>query len=204
MEAGRFGFRSHPSLVASNQREPANYNPLYKPQSGAIRYLTGPEITYPGVDLANFLNSFCRFCRIHILNNLLSNPLALTVSRISSRLQVFTDSPRPSSVVRHRPLPSLQSPTVPGRHSQPPVTPHRPLPFTLIQAIHPQSSCTPTHYCLRLPGPSSSVITAVFRFCRPGRDISAVPSGPGSWQSALRALSAPRTVANTGHGPASV
>jgi len=38
--------------------EPANYDPLYKPQSGAIRYLTGPEITYPGVDLANFLNFF--------------------------------------------------------------------------------------------------------------------------------------------------
>ena len=78
---------------------------------------------------------------------------------------------RQSPAVRRRPLPSLGSPTVPGRHSQSPVTPHRPLPFTPIQAIHPQASCTPTHYCLRLPGPSSSVITAVFRFCRRGRDI---------------------------------
>jgi len=59
-----FSLRSHLSLVASNQREPANYNRLYKPQSGGIRYLTGPEITYPGADLANFLNFFgtCTQC----------------------------------------------------------------------------------------------------------------------------------------------
>ena len=52
------GFRWHFSLATSDQLEAANYNPLFRPKSGEIRYLTGPEITHPGTGLANFIRIY--------------------------------------------------------------------------------------------------------------------------------------------------
>ena len=59
------GFRWRFSLVISDQLEATNYNPLFRPKSGEIRYLTGPEITHPGTGLANFISFYgTEECRV--------------------------------------------------------------------------------------------------------------------------------------------
>ena len=68
-ERVEFGFRWEFSLATFYQRELGNHNPLFKPKSGAIRYLIGPEIIHPGPVLVNFL-SFCGGS--HMIHNYLS------------------------------------------------------------------------------------------------------------------------------------
>jgi len=50
------GFRWHISLVTADQLELPSHNPLFRPKSEAIRYLTGPEITHPGTELVDLIS----------------------------------------------------------------------------------------------------------------------------------------------------
>ncbi|RPB02263.1 hypothetical protein L873DRAFT_446198 [Choiromyces venosus 120613-1] len=81
-------------------------------------------------------------------------------------------SPPQSLAAPCRPLPTPQSPRVSYSPSPSLAVTHSPPRSPIIPALHLlPSSPHPSYYCLRLPGPSSFVITAVFRFCRRERDI---------------------------------
>jgi len=70
------------------------------------------------------------------------------------------------------------SPTVPAfpcSLPQSPVVPCRPPPLTTIPTTNPQSSCRPCILVSQIAVPSSSLKTAVFRFCGRGRHISCRP-----------------------------
>jgi len=85
---------------------------------------------------------------------------------------------RPSPVVTCCPLPSPVVPVIPRRPPSSPFVPFvpcRPPPLTIIPTTNPQSSCTPCILVCQIAGPSSSLKTAVFRFCRRGRHIFCRP-----------------------------
>ena len=67
------------------------------------------------------------------------------------------------------------SPAVPCSLPQSPVVPCRPPPLTTIPTTNPQSSCRPCILVSQIAVPSSSLKTAVFRFCGRGRHIFCRP-----------------------------
>ena len=46
------------SLASLHQQALANDNPFFTPKSQAMRYLTGLELRYPGLDLVSFRRFF--------------------------------------------------------------------------------------------------------------------------------------------------